>query len=357
MSQITELLERHRAFWIKDDVDKPLLKITQNNSRYGQPVAPMDFPLADGTMASEDVFYLEPEMLSPRRLYPIYKDHSEHPRTFGDAFAVEMPYTRVPWMEAILGCPIRVSRQAHSMRSEHIFGEDWYDKFNSIKLDERWINKLFEFMDFLSINSKGNYLVANTLMRGPSDMVEALIGGDNLCSGIYEHPDEIHNLMETCTDLFTQMAREQLVRMSPFESGYCNYFGIWAPGTSIRTQDDASTLVSPRHYKEFMLWYQERIASQFQYSTIHLHSGSLHTVDEVLNSNITAVQVSIDPQPYGPTVPDLIPIFVRMQKKKPILIEGPMMISEFEQLLKTLSPRGLYIWTDIESEEDRKRRE
>jgi hypothetical protein len=357
MSQITDLLERHRAFWIKDDVDKPLLRITKNNSIYGQPVAPMEFPLADGTMAKEEVFYLEPEMLNPSRLYPEPESASDYPKTHGDLFAVQIPYARVPWMEAILGCPIRVSRQAHSMRSEHILGLDWYDKMESIELNKKWISKLFEFMDFLSVNSKGNYLVANTLMRGPSDMVEALIGGDNLCAGIYEHPDEVHDLMETCTDLFTQMAKEQLVRTTPFEGGYCNYFGIWAPGTSIRTQDDASALVSSKHYKEYMLWYQERMASQFQYSTIHLHSGSLHTVDEVLKSNITAVQVSLDPVPYGPTVPELIPIFVRMQKKKPILIEGPMLESEFEQLLRALSPSGLYVWADIESVEDRKRRE
>ena len=43
--------------------------------------------------------------------------------------------------------------------------------------------------------------------------------------------------------------------------------------------------------------------------------------------------------------------------KKPILIEGPMMQSELNELLKTLSPRGLYVWAMIESEDDRARRE
>lgn len=356
MPDISALLKRHRAFWNMDNVDKPLLKVTNYNSQYGQHVEPMSFPLADGTMAKDDVFYLEPDMLSPQRLYKIYEQASELPETYGDLFHVEAPYLRVPWMEAILGCPIRVSRQAHSMRSEHIFGEDWYNYVDSIKLNERWINKLLEFADFLSANSKGNYLVSNTLMRGPSDMVEALIGGDNLCTGIYEHPTEIHKLMTICSDLFADMSKAQLDRTPAFQGGYCNYFGIWASGKSMRTQDDASALVSPAHYKEFMLPYQERIVSNFEYSTIHLHSGSLHTVDAVLDSNITAVQVSLDPQPYGPTVPELMQTFIKMQRKKPILIEGPMLKSEFDELIRTLSPNGLYIWADMESEEDRAKR-
>jgi hypothetical protein len=105
-----------------------------------------------------------------------------------------------------------------------------------------------------------------------------------------------------------------------------------------------------------MLPSQEYITSKFHYSTIHLHSNSLHVVDSVIESSIDAVQVSIDPQPYGPTIPELMPVFVKMQEKKPILIEGPMLQLEFDELLNTLNPRGLYVWAMIESEEDRKRR-
>jgi len=278
MSNIDNLLEKHRAFWCMGDVDKPLLKMTKSNSRYGQQVAPMSFPLPDGTMMEEEVFYLEPDMLDPKRFYRAYNEMSENPETHGDLFHVEAPYLRVPWMEAIMGCPIRVSRQAHSMRTEHIFGEDWHEHVGMVKFDELWVNKLLEFTDFLVANSKGNYLISNTLMRSSSDMVEAMIGGDNLCTGIYEYPDKIHGLMTLCADLFADMAKSQLDRTPAFHNGYCNYFGIWAPGTSMRTQDDASALVSPTHYQKFMLPYQERIVSNFAYSTIHLHSGSLHTV-------------------------------------------------------------------------------
>ena len=355
MSDIVELLERHRAFWNMEDVEKPLLRVGRYNSFYGQRQPPMKMPLADGTMASEDLFYLEPEMLSPERLSPKDERSLAVPVTDGDLLPIRAPFTKVPWMEAIIGCPIRVSLRSSSMWSEPVLGEDWYRDFRSLKSRDRWRSKLLEFTDFLSANS-GSYLVANTLMRGPSDMVDAFIGEEELCVGIYEHPDEIHELMAMCAEIFIDTAKAQLDCIRPFHGGYCNPFGIWSPGLSIRTQDDASALVSPVDYEGFMLPPQVRIASEFEYSTIHLHSNSLHVVDAVLNSTIGAVQVSMDPQPFGPTVIELLPTFVKMQEKKPLLIEGPMMQSELDKLLKALSPPGLYVRAMIESEHDRAQR-
>ena len=49
-------------------------------------------------------------------------------------------------------------------------------------------------------------------------------------------------------------------------------------------------------------------------------------------------------------------IWLATKMQKPILIEGPMMQSEFDELLNTLSPRGLYVWAMIESEDDRVQR-
>lgn len=356
LSDISDVLERHKAFWNMEDVEKPLLRISQYRSNYGQKPPPMKLPLADGTMASEDVFYLQPEMLSPERFSPRNERPSTIPTMSGDIFAVRAPYAKVPWMEAIIGCPIHVSLQSSSMWSEPVLGEEWYRHFKPLKSRDGWRSKLLEFTEFLSANSGGAHLVSQTLMRGPSDMVDAHIGEENLCVGLYEHPDEVHELMTMCADVFLDIGRAQLERITPFHGGYCNPFGIWAPGTSIRTQDDASALVSPADYKEFMLPPQEYIVSKFEYSTIHLHSNSLHVVDSVINSTISAVQVSMDPQPFGPTVIELLPTFVKMQEKKPILIEGPMMQSEFNELLKTLSPRGLYVSAMIESEDDRAQR-
>jgi hypothetical protein len=244
-SDIQNVLKRHKAFWNMEDVDKPLLRITRySDTGFGQPREPMQLPLADGTMASEPVFYLKPDMLSPERLSPRHERPSAVPATAGDVFPVRAPYTKVPWMEAIIGCPIRVSLQSSSMWSEPALNENWHKCYDSLKITEIWKKKLLEFTKYLSSGSGNSYLVSNTLMRGPSDMVDALIGEQKLCVGIYQRPEEIKALMMKCAEIFIDIAKAQLDIIPPFHGGYCNLFGIWAPGTSIRTQDDASALVS-----------------------------------------------------------------------------------------------------------------
>ena len=60
---ISAILERHKAFWSMEHVEKPLLRISQyKKTEFERPPSKMSLPLADGSMASEDVFYLEPEM-------------------------------------------------------------------------------------------------------------------------------------------------------------------------------------------------------------------------------------------------------------------------------------------------------
>ena len=223
--KLDEILERHKAFWNMDDVDKPLLRITQYKSGYGVKPPPMRLPLADGTMATEEVFYLEPEMLSPERFSSKDERPSAIPATSGDVFPVLAPFTKVPWMEAIEGCPIRVSLQSSSIWSEPAMKRDWEMSFKALKPMDRWQNKLLEFTEYLSANC-GSHLVSNTLMRGPSDMVDALIGEGNLCLGIYENPEKIQELMMICGKIFVNIAQRQLERIKPLGYIY-KYFSTY----------------------------------------------------------------------------------------------------------------------------------
>lgn len=125
MSNIAEILERHKAFWNMEDAKKPSLRIGRYDSGYGQQPPPMKMPLTDGTMASGDLFYLEPEMLSPERFSPKDERPSAVLATDGDLLSVRAPFTKVPWMEATIGCSIRVSLQSSNMWSEPVLGKGW----------------------------------------------------------------------------------------------------------------------------------------------------------------------------------------------------------------------------------------
>jgi hypothetical protein len=79
------------------------------------PLGSLWLPLAGGTVATEDVD-LTPDMLDLDRLAGPALEPG--PLEFaGDLIRTAVPYSRVPWVEAILGAGIRATLQGGSMRT------------------------------------------------------------------------------------------------------------------------------------------------------------------------------------------------------------------------------------------------
>lgn len=305
------------------------------------PLGDLWLPLSDGTIAIHDM-ELTPDMLALDRLAGPALE-SGPLECYGDHIRVEAPYARVPWVEAILGCPIHATIQGGSMRPR-AFVHTWEDWHTVTPWRQDWFDALMQLTDLLAARSGGRYAVAQTLMRGPSDLAEAVLGPELMCLSLYDHPRELASFLEVVTDVFIRILRGQLERIPPIEQGMVNPFGIWSPGTVVRTQCDASSFLSPRQYAEWFLPYDVRICEAADYSVIHLHSGSLHTVDALLQvERPHAIQVTIDPEPSGPPVIGLIPTFARILEVKPLIVDGPLSPTEVQALQTQLPDKGRYL--------------
>ena len=123
-----------------------------------------------------------------------------------------------------------------------------------------------------------------------------------------------------------------------------NPFGVWGPGRFVRTQCDASAILSPAQYRDWFLPYDQEISRTVEYSIIHLHSGSLHTVPALLAvERPRAIQVSLDPEPSGPPVERLLPVFRQVLAAKPLIVDGYLTEPQIDMLLRELPHEGLYI--------------
>jgi hypothetical protein len=286
---------------------------------------------------------LAPEKLSSK---PIFVG-VESQETEGDVFLARAAYSKVPWMEAIVGCPIRVGLASRSIWAEPALPEGWADNPLRLKIDAEWREKLLDFVRYLVRNSQGRYLVTPTLMRGPSDMAAALLGKETFCLALVEHQQPLCDLLDFCTDIFIETAKAQLELIPSFHGGYCSSYGVWAPGMCVRTQDDVSALFSAEHCRRFVLPSQERIAASFDYSLVHLHSGSLHTADLYAAGNIKALQVSLDPPLGAERTKRLLPILLRMMEKKPLIVTGELIQAELDYLLSGLPAAGLCLAVEV----------
>ncbi|HEX9015959.1 MAG TPA: hypothetical protein VF960_08190 [Chloroflexota bacterium] len=335
---VTELLERHRAFWRREKVDRPLVAVKPY-----APLAPKYIPLRNVEWGSEDLC-LDPTMFDPRTIANAEQWHNKPGQLLlGDSFSLRQPYVRIPWVEGILGCPIWADRESGSIWSKSYLSNPGTGGIG-FNREHPWLRLLLELTRLLVEEADGSYLVAQTLMRGPIDMVRAVLGDEEMCLAIYDDPDALRQLLSITTDVFIEVAKAQQAIVPRFHGGYASYYGIWAPGTVVRTQCDMSSVLSASTYAELVIPFEERICRQFDHSMIHLHSGYLHTVDALLEAEFPQVlQIALDTGSTPVTTRDLVPTCRKILERKPLIIEGYMTRSDFEYLLESLPPHGLYI--------------
>ena len=345
-NDLAELRARHEAFWRLEEVDIPLLKIPAHANEDHPYVLALN--VAEAVTAKENAF-LTPDLIQPERIYGRFhgqdNEFSEC-ETIGDVFAVIMPYDKLPWVEAIVGCPVQVSLSANTMWSRPCLSPDWFARNEDIHLRQEWIETLVDFTKYLVRVFGNRFAVTQTGMRGPSDLLSAVLGYEGAVKAMYRNPQEVRLLLERLSAVFLDVAKAQLNVIPKYCGGHVDCSGVWAPGTTVRTQDDASRLMSPKMYEDFFLPFEERICSNFEYSSIHLHSASLQIVDQVLRAkHIRGVEVAYDFPPYGPPLNEVIPILAKIQKVKPLFLEGAFTQDEVRRILRNLEPKGLLLST------------
>ena len=342
-------IKRHDSFWRREAVDAPLVAMMPDNELGSR----LEFPLENGSWLEEDGRFTS-EMLNVSRFV-----HSPHrladyrPGIRGDAFPTRTPCPWIPWAEAVVGCPIFLAPGTGSMWAEPPPSALMERPFPFVVRDE-WLEKLLEFTDALVRDSGEEYLVTQTLMRGPMDMVGSLLGDERMCLAIHDDQPLLRRLLSKCTETFIQMVKAQQALIPRYCGGYCSPFGLWAPGTVVRDQIDHSVLVGPQTYEKLFLPFDEEVFGAFDYAIMHVHSSNLQILDVLLQvDSLTAIQVTLDPEPCGPSLPEVMLSLQRILEVKSLLVEGPLTLQEIGYIVDTLSPNGLYIGAIVDGAADK----
>ena len=212
------LLERHRAFWTRAEVSQPLLTVVSPT-----PLAPLQIPTPAG-VALPPEGYLRPEMLDPLNYFEQLTARWEGLGPIdGDQFRIMTAYWYVPWLEAICGCPIWFVRESGTMYSEPL-GGDW-DAVRTFRLTRNnpWLAKLREFCLVMGELAAGRYPLGVAMpMRGPLDLLGALVGVERMCLGFAENPHPVREALRIVTDVWIEAVGEQLALLPPFAEGMAN---------------------------------------------------------------------------------------------------------------------------------------
>ena len=222
-------------------------------------------------------------------------------------------------------------------------GDDWYsrpDQGFSPRLD--WLAKLLDFTEFIIDRYYPVDCVPtlDMISRGPGDLLIAMMGVERCYLGMYDHPREIRSLLGQITDLYIHWARAQLDALPTLAGGYCNQYGLWSPGTTIRLQEDYAVNLSYPIFKEFLLPSLNAVVDAFDFHVLHTHSyGNL--AEWALDvPRLGAIEMTIDPS--GPSIEALIPRLQAITAKKPLIVLG--VLTELQvSLLTTNLPGGTLV--------------
>jgi hypothetical protein len=176
-------------------------------------------------------------------------------------------------------------------------------------------------------------------------------GGMRVPLDFYDHPQEIREFEAFCVEVWERVMADMLALLPSHEGGYCSRdYGVWAPAQVLLAQDDSSSLLSPKFFRNFILPVVRRMLSGFEYSIFHLHPSNAFILEDILGLEALGA-VELNYEVAGPSLEAMLPIWRRIQTSKPLIVYGHFAEHEIETVARELDCKGLALHpvvTDVE---------
>jgi hypothetical protein len=290
-----------------------------------------------------DDFPIEPYLDDCDRLFEI------HEQCGGDFIWSASAYWGIPWLEAALGCPIILSSyESGSIHAVKPPGYDGPESLPAFSLDNPWVRKTIEFLEGMARHGGGRYPLGTTRMRGISDLLAVLYGGEQFVFEMMTNPDEVLETAGRLRDFWIEFGRMQIERIPAFHGGIGSfYYNAWAFKGTIWHQEDAAALLSPALFEQFIKPFDAAIVEAFDHCIMHQHSTGYVPFEHYLEMSFTALELHIDEA--GPSAEKLFDTHTRILKRKPLIIWGDIPERDLDWIFSKLPPRGLAVITVVDS--------
>ncbi len=336
---LAERLER-QARWLEQKNERPLFGFTLGSyyplHRYPEGARDLEGPLGP------DDIVVGKFLGDTDRLY---KWHEE---AGGDFVFSAAPFLGIPWIEAALGCGVVADHTTGSTRSLPPPGFSKNPSVPRFSETNPWVAKMLEFIPKLEAHSRGRYPVGNTLMRGPSDLLSALYGGEGFIYRMIDEPAEVQSVIGQLTAFWIAFGRCLLEHLPLFHGGTGSFlYSLWCPGKFVWLQEDAAALLSPAMYEEFILPADRVIAAAFERTVIHLHPTRFLPTKYLVDTALSAIEIHIDHD--GPRAEALWEHYQTVLARKPLYVWGDVTEEDMEFLFTHLPRQGLAVNAIAES--------
>ena len=335
IKQVEEKIDGYQKFWNLETVKHPIIGFDVGGF--------FPFQWFGALRDIKENEWMQPEHLIVEKYLRDYtKLYKRSSSVNDDLIKGVSPIPAIPWIEAMLGCPVEISGESIWGRERNA---EW-DELEKLTLDDdnAWFQKYLEFLGALVENADGEYPVSQPIIRGVTDLLGAIRGNNQALLDTMEASDLAKKLASNCADALIKLTQKQYEIIQPFYGGYLiEQFGMWAPDKIVRLQEDVSAVYSPKAYCELIQEYDRLIADIFPYCLIHLHNSSLFLLDYFLEvEEIDVFQINRDL--VGMSTEEMIPYLQKVQHQgRRLLVRGPMSFDDLNLMKTNLSPTGLIL--------------
>ncbi len=336
-------IKKHKAFWNKEKVPSPVVGIFLGSWTFFK-----DNRGGDNIWQSKKI---SPEDIHPERFVEDYERLFQTEEDIGDdLIRAAQPFASIPWMEAMAGCEICCSKP--NVWTEPIAGSVVDIPEIKFSPDNPWVCKYIEFLRIFGECFGDRHPLAASILRGPSDILAALVGDQAAVYAYMDYPVQTRKILTDITNLFCSFIQYQWENIPVFCDGYIlPQNEIWVLQKPLRLQEDASALISPSLYEDFLMPCDKQIISLSKFSMMHLHTTSLHLLDYFLNQgNIGIIQISKDDgfEDISKLVRSLQEIQTR---EKCLILRGVFSREELFLIRQKVSPTGFCIHSVVKTKQ------
>ncbi len=234
--------------------------------------------------------------------------------------------------------------------------ETWEWKFD--KKSNEYYRQTVAIVQYLLERSEGKYFVGTPEVGSAGDLLSLMRGMDKLSMDLIDKPEAIKKAIDILADAWVDLHEEfyRMTNKTNDNGDTLAWMSLWSPGRGDQIACDFSTVISPKFFKEFFVPEIKKECKWCEYATYHLdgpqamkaHLDTLLEIDEIDNIEWT---------PGTGCPPTLsaqyIPCYKKIQQagKKLYLLAKP---EEIKPLLSELSAKGLFICTNVDSEDEAK---
>lgn len=179
----------------------------------------------------------------------------------------------------------------------HPIIQTWSDMDKlELREDNSWLRMVIDGMEYLKKISEDRYALKLRGAEAPMDIANALRGND-LFTDFYDEPENVHKLMEFCTEAAEWMLSHQKAVVGEFYGGTLTGGDVWLPGNSIgHLSEDAAALCAPNIYDTFGVPYTSRLCSRYDNTYMHTHALGEHTLPSICSiPGINFIEITNDP--------------------------------------------------------------